>query len=44
LFLTGGHDSNSVFAPDTSDAASTVDTDPNTGGASPRRFFAAIFN
>jgi hypothetical protein len=36
-FLTGGHDPNSVFAPDASDAASTVDA-----GASTSRYSSAI--
>jgi hypothetical protein len=41
--LTGGYDPNSVFAPDTDDAASTVEADSNAGGAS-SHFFAATFN
>src|SRR5262249_56013003 len=40
-FLTGGHDANSVFAPNTDDAANTVDADSNAGVASCHRFFAA---
>ena len=42
-FVTGGHDANSVFAPNTDDAASTVDA-ANAGVANSHRIFAATFN
>jgi len=42
--LTGGYDPNSVFAPDTDDAASTVDADHDSDTTTHRFSFAAKFN
>ena len=42
--LEGGHDPNSVFAPDTDDAASTVEVEADSDARTRRFSSAATFN